>query len=63
MDMSTDIQNHVLENLTNRQFVLQSDQSTDISGKTQLLSFIRFICESEISEQYKFCRELETIIT
>lgn len=42
--MSEDIENQVTEHLTSGEiFALQIDESTDISGKAQLLSFIRTI--------------------
>lgn len=46
-----------------KEFALQLDESTDVSGKSQLISFIRFVNENEIIEQFLFCRELQTTTT
>ncbi|KAK5644856.1 hypothetical protein RI129_006156 [Pyrocoelia pectoralis] len=62
-DMSIDIQSNVREKLKNTQFALQLDESTDISGKSQLISFARFVNGPEIIEQFLFCRELVTTTT
>uniref|UniRef100_A0A6P7FXX0 Zinc finger BED domain-containing protein 5-like n=1 Tax=Diabrotica virgifera virgifera TaxID=50390 RepID=A0A6P7FXX0_DIAVI len=61
--MSIDIQSNVREVLANTQFALQLDESTDISGKAQLISFVRFVYGPKIIEQFLFCRELETTTT
>jgi hypothetical protein len=51
--MSSDIQKHVSEILCDgRKFSLQIDESTDISQKCQLLSYIRFIENNEAIEQF-----------
>ncbi|XP_072377984.1 protein FAM200C-like [Diabrotica undecimpunctata] len=63
LDMSIDIQSNVREVLANTQFALQLDESTDISGKAQLISFVRFVYGPEIIEQFLLCRELETTTT
>ena len=39
---------------------LQVDKSTDISGKAQLLAFIRFTKDEKCVIEYLFCRELQT---
>lgn len=36
------------------------DESPNISGKVQLLSFVRFVYRLDIFEEYLFCRKLET---
>ena len=39
-------------------FSLQVDESTDISGKPQLLAFIRFIDGNHIINQFLCCKEM-----
>ena len=51
-DMSEDIEANVIDKLKDSQFALQVDESTDISGKAQLLSFIRIIDDGVIIEQF-----------
>lgn len=63
-DMSSDIKKHVSEILCDgRKFSLQIDESTDISQKCQLLSYIRFIENNEAIEQFLSCTELLTTST
>jgi len=63
-DMSSDIQCHVREKLSDsRLFALQLDESTDISKKCQLLSYIRFIDDDSVIEQFLACSELPTTST
>ena len=33
-------------------FTMQVDESTDISGKAQLIAFIRFVSDGKISDQF-----------
>jgi len=62
--MSEDIVKNVNEILQkDKEFALQLDESTDVSGKSQLISFIRFVNEEKIIEQFLFCRELQTTTT
>lgn len=46
-----------------RLFELQLDESTDISKKCQLLSYIRFIDDDSVFEQFLACSELPTTST
>ena len=61
-DMSDDIKSQLRENFvdssTTKLWAIQLDESTDISGKAQLLSFIRCIRNGRIINEYFFCREL-----
>ncbi|XP_067947624.1 protein FAM200C-like [Watersipora subatra] len=58
-NMSTDIESHVLENIRiSRKFALQVDESTDISGHSQLLANARFVDENAIRENFLFCKTL-----
>jgi hypothetical protein len=51
--MSSDIQSHVFEKLSGcRVFLLLLDESTDRSQKCQLLSYIRFVDQYSIIEQF-----------
>ena len=57
-DMSEDIEANVIEKLKGSQFALQVDESTDISGKAHLLSFIRLVVDGMIIEQFCCCKGL-----
>jgi hypothetical protein len=58
-DMSSDIQRNVVEKVSDgRIFALQLDESTDISKKCQLLSYIRCVVKDSIIEQFFSCTEL-----
>ena len=59
VDMSANIEKRVSESMKNSKFAIQVDESTDISGKAQLLAYIRFIHNDEIITQFLFCKELE----
>jgi hypothetical protein len=64
VDMSSDIQSLVVEKLSGgRVFSLQLDESTDISQKCQLLSYIRFVDQDSITEQFFSCTELPSTST
>ncbi|XP_022162439.1 zinc finger BED domain-containing protein 5-like [Myzus persicae] len=54
INISEDIEEQVIEVIKSGElFALQVDESTDISGKAQLMAFIRFIlCESMESDHY-----------
>lgn len=57
--MSEDIEAQVIEKLRIvRTFALQVDESTDISGKAQLLAFIRTVVEDDFIENFFCCKEL-----
>jgi hypothetical protein len=57
--MSSDNQRNVAEKVSDGQiFALELDESTDISQKCQLLSYIRFVEEESIVEQFFSCTEL-----
>lgn len=58
-EMSKDIETQVNEKLKVADlFALQVDESTDITGKSQVLAFVRFISEKSLVEQFLFCKEL-----
>ena len=52
-DMSQDIESQVIASIKEAKcFAIQLDESTDITGKAQLLAFIRFVCKEDIIEQF-----------
>jgi len=58
-DMSKDVEFHVNEKLKAAElFALQLDESTDVTGKPQVMTFVRFICDNELIEQFLFCKDL-----
>lgn len=58
-DMSNDVEFHVNEKLKAAElFALQLDESTDVTGKPQVMTFVRFICDNELIEQFLFCKDL-----
>ena len=40
-------------------FSLQLDESTDVSGKAQLIAFVRYVDTDDIYENVLFCKTLE----
>ena len=57
--MSTNIQDTVISSAKqSKMFSMQIDESTDISGKAQLIAFIRFVNYGKISDQFFCCKEL-----
>ena len=61
-DMSANI--HVEDTVINavkesKIFAMQVDESTDISGKAQLLAFIRYIIDEKITEQFFAVKSLK----
>ncbi|XP_042234779.1 zinc finger BED domain-containing protein 5-like [Homarus americanus] len=58
-DMSQDVESQVIASIKEAKcFAIKLDESTDITGKAQLLTFIRFVCNEEITEQFLFCKPL-----
>jgi hypothetical protein len=58
-DMSIDIEMNVIDKLKEAKFFsLQVDESTDISGKAQLLGFVPFRDDQKIVELFLCCKEL-----
>ncbi len=56
--LSNNISGILSEMLQNNNFALQVDESTDITGKAQLLTFVRFENGGEIMENHFCCEEL-----
>jgi hypothetical protein len=64
INISEDIEEQVIEVIKSGElFALQVDESTDISGKAQLMAFIRFIVNSKIVSQLFCCKKLSGITT
>ncbi|XP_076324424.1 protein FAM200C-like [Tachypleus tridentatus] len=59
VDMSANIDKRVSESMENSKFAIQVDESSDISGRAQLLAYVRFISNNEIITQFLCCREVE----
>ncbi len=57
-DVCNNISVILSELLQKNNFALQVDESTDITGKAQLLAFVRFENEGEMMENYFCCKEL-----
>ena len=59
VDLSANIEETVQTKLQSTvEFALQVDESTDISGKPQLLTFIRFVDGNQIINQFLCCKEM-----
>ena len=59
--MSTDIKSQVVEELKmSSQFVLQMDESTDVTAYAQLLVYIRYIHQNDFKGEFLFCHSLTT---
>ena len=58
--MSVDIQDTVISLVQqSKMFTIQVDESTDISGKAKGITFIPFVNNGNISEQFFCCKELK----
>uniref|UniRef100_A0A674MK34 Uncharacterized protein n=1 Tax=Takifugu rubripes TaxID=31033 RepID=A0A674MK34_TAKRU len=58
-EMSADIESVVLDKIRiSKNFALQLDESTDISGHAQLLADVRFVDGDKIRENFLFCKAL-----
>src|SRR6185436_3451313 len=63
-----DAADDVLEQLLTRirfckKFSLQLDESTDVAGEAQLMTYVRYLTEENIEEDLLFCRPLPTRTT
>jgi hypothetical protein len=53
--MSLDVESQVIANIKEADFfAIQLDESTDITGKAQLLAASRLVCNGDITEQFLF---------
>ncbi len=57
-DLSNNISGILSEILENNNFAHQADESTDITGKAQLLAFVRSENKGEMMKHYFCCKEL-----
>ncbi|XP_067131373.1 zinc finger BED domain-containing protein 5-like [Centruroides vittatus] len=59
IEMSSDIEDIMKKKInSSRKFSLQIDESTDISGRAQLLAYIRYIDGNVIATNFFFCKQL-----
>ena len=60
-EMSEDIKNQVVEQIKQPPiFVLQLDESTDVSSCAQLMIYVRYIHNSNFKDEFLFCQPLES---
>ena len=62
-DLSSDLKKLIVENFESHDskvWSLHIDESTDISGKEQLLAFIRFVKNEKFLNEYLFCNDLKS---
>lgn len=65
-DLSSDLKKQIVEHFESHDselWSLQIDESTDISGKAQLLAFIRFVKDEKFLNEYLFCKDLKGTTT
>ena len=63
-EMSSDIKEQLIDYIQiSPYYALQLDESTDIAGQAQLLTYVRYVREKEIEEDILFCRPLQTRTT
>ena len=59
-EMSKDIKNQVVEQIKQSPiYVLQLDESTDVSSCAQLMVYVRYIYNCDFKEELLFCRPLD----
>ena len=60
-EMSKDIKNQVVEQIKQSPiFVLQLDESTDVSSCAQMMIYVRYIHNSNFKDEFLFCQPLES---
>ena len=60
-EMSEDIKNQVVEPIKQSPiYVLQLDESTDVSSSAQLMVYVRYIHNCDHKEELLFCRPLDS---
>ncbi len=58
-DMASDIKEQLLSNIMQSQYyALQLDETTDVAGLAQLLTYVRYVKNGNIEEDILFCRSL-----
>lgn len=59
--MSQDIKLQVVEKIRRSPFfAIQLDETTDVSQVSQLLVYARFVSETQMEEEFLFCKQLLT---
>jgi hypothetical protein len=61
--LSENIELSTAKDLKNSCFAIQIDETTDITGNSQLIAFFRFISEDNIIIQFLCCRKLTNYTT
>ncbi|KAL2101246.1 hypothetical protein ACEWY4_003007 [Coilia grayii] len=63
-EMSHDVREQLIELIKNSPYyALQLDESTDIAGQAQLLTYVRYLRDKVIDEDILFCRPLQSRTT
>ena len=62
-DMSQNIEQNTAKTLANSNFTIQIDEIKDITGKAQLIAFVKFIHENDIINEFLCYRELPDFAT
>jgi hypothetical protein len=64
VDMSNDIREQLIEFVKKSPYyALQLDESTDVAGQAQLLTYVRYLRDKVIEEDVLFCRPLQSHTT
>lgn len=61
--MSEDVRDQLSARLRGNKFALPVDESTDVSKRAQLLTYVCYEWENEIKDDFLFCKELRTTTT
>ncbi|KAI2647347.1 SCAN domain-containing protein 3 [Labeo rohita] len=56
--MASDIKEQLLANMQSQYYALQLDETTDVAGLAQLLTYVRYVKNDNIEEDILFCRSL-----
>ena len=59
-EMSEDVKDQVVEQIKHQSFVLQLDESTDVSSCAQLMIYVRYIHNSNFKDEFLFCQPLRS---
>ncbi|XP_069987695.1 zinc finger BED domain-containing protein 5-like [Penaeus vannamei] len=60
--MSSDIEKTVSEQMNDKMYALQADESIDIGGISQLLVFTRYIADNKINEKFLISKRFRVTI-
>jgi len=54
---AADVEEQLISRLQEcKQFAIQLDESTDVSGQAQLIAYVRYIWMDEVQEDFLFCK-------